>query len=67
MVSLSREEQDKMIVEFIEKNGATRLPRDARLSTKLSVKEAAVANEAEAQALRDAASASKKESESKEE
>ena len=32
MVSLSREEQDKMIAAFIEKYGATRLPPDARIT-----------------------------------
>ena len=63
MVDLSREDQDKMIAEFIEKNGATRLTRDARLDMH-SMKEAAIANEAEAQALRDAGPLAKKEADS---
>ena len=49
MVNLSREEQDKMIAEFIEKNGATRLPPDARLGTKTVAQ-----TEAEKQAASDA-------------
>ena len=70
MVSLSREEQDKMIAAFIEKNGVTRLPPDARLGPKVVAQaeaEAQVANEAEAQALRDAGPAAKKEAETEEE
>ena len=47
MVNLSREEQDKMIAAFIEKNGATRLPPDARLGPKVVARAAA---EAQAQA-----------------
>jgi len=66
MVSLSREEQDKMIAAFIEKNGVTRLARDARLDMH-SMKEAEVVNEAEAQALRDAGPDAKKEAETEEE
>ena len=66
MVEMSREEQDKMIATFIEKNGVTRLARDARLDMH-SMKEAEVVNEAEAQALRDAGPAAKKEAESEEE
>jgi len=48
MVDLSREEQDKMIAEFIEKNGATRLPPDARLGLKVATQ-----TEAETQAKAD--------------
>ena len=53
MVNLSREEQDKMIAAFIEKNGATRLPPDARLG-KRAIAEAEAMNAAEAQAMNDA-------------
>jgi hypothetical protein len=66
MVNLPREEQDKMIAAFIEKYGATRLTRDARLDM-YSMKEAEIANEAEAQLLRDAGPVHKKEAEIKEE
>ena len=51
MVNLSREEQDKMIAEYIEKNGATRLKPDARI--KGGTNEDNAKNSAEAQAARD--------------
>ena len=66
MVNLSREEQMKMIAEFIERHGATRLARDARLDIR-PMKEAEIANEVEAQALRDAGPTAKKETESENE
>jgi hypothetical protein len=47
MVEMSREKQDKMIAAFIKKNGATRLPPDARLGPKVVARAAA---EAQAQA-----------------
>ena len=51
MVNLSREEQDRMIAEFIEKNGATRLKPDARI--KGGTNEEEPQNSVEAQAAKD--------------
>ena len=51
MVNLSREEQDKMIAEFIEKNGATRLKPDARITG--GTNDEVPQNPVEAQAAKD--------------
>jgi len=66
-LTLTREKQLKMIETFIDENGVTQLPRDARLQNKLTREEAVALNEAAAQAFRDAGPLAKKKAEDEEE